>query len=100
MKNCNPTWFCCRSRFQISTVWEAARQICGKNRPVSRILFLTSYHMSKNLHEAMSVGALGLVVKLKASREAFARHQSCLVRDEQFIGTGFSPFDPTKPPQS
>ena len=77
---------------------EAARQI-RKVAPVSRILFLTSYHGPGILHEAMSVGALGLVVKLKASRELLPAIRNVL-RDQQFIGTGFSPFDPTKPPRS
>jgi DNA-binding NarL/FixJ family response regulator len=77
---------------------EAARQI-RKVAPVSRILFLTSYHGPEILHEAVSVGALGLVVKLKASRELLPAIRTVL-RDQQFIGTGFSPFDPTKPPHS
>jgi len=77
---------------------EAARQI-RKIAPVSRILFLTSYQGPEILHEAMSVGALGLVVKLKASRELLPAIRTVL-RDEQFIGTGFSPLDPTKLPHS
>jgi DNA-binding NarL/FixJ family response regulator len=75
---------------------EAARQI-HKVAPASRILFLTSYHGPEILHEAICVGALGLVVKLKASRELLPAIRTVL-RDQQFIGTGFSPFDPTKPP--
>ena len=47
---------------------EAARQIRNV-APVSGILFLTSYQGPEILHEAMRVGALGLVVKLKDSRE-------------------------------
>jgi DNA-binding NarL/FixJ family response regulator len=77
---------------------EAARQI-RKVAPASRILFLTSYQGPEILHEAMSVGALGLVVKLKASRELLLAIRTVL-RDQQFIGTGFSSFDPTKPPHS
>ena len=74
---------------------EAARQI-RKVAPVSRILFLTSHHGPEILREAMSVGALGLVVKLKASRELLPAIRTVL-SDQQFVGTGFSPFDPTKP---
>ena len=58
---------------------EAARQI-RKIAPVSRILFLTSYHGPEILHEAMSTGALGLVVKLKASRELLPAIRNCLAR--------------------
>ena len=77
---------------------EAARQI-RKVAPASRILFLTSYHGPEILQEAMSVGALGLVVKLKASRELLAAIRTVL-SDQQFIGTGFSPLDPIKGPHS
>ena len=73
---------------------EAARQI-RKVAPASRILFLTSYQ--EILDEAMSVGALGLVLKLKASRELLPAIRTVL-RGQRFIGTGFSPFDPTTPP--
>jgi len=74
---------------------EAARLI-RKVAPVSRILFLTSHHGPEILHEAMSVGALGIVVKLKASRELVPAIRT-LLHGQQFIGTGFSPFDSTKP---
>ena len=77
---------------------EAARQI-RKVAPASKILFLTSYHWPEILDEAMTVGALGLVLKLKASRELLPAIRTVL-RDQRFIGTGFSPFDPTKPPHS
>ena len=77
---------------------EAARQI-RKVAPASKILFLTSYHWPEILDEAMTVGALGLVLKLKASRELVPAIRTVL-RDQRFIGTGFSPFDPTKPPHS
>ena len=77
---------------------EAARQI-RKVAPASRILVLTSYHGPAILHEVISVGALGIVAKLKASRELLPAIRTVL-RDQQFIGTGFSPFDPPKPPHS
>ena len=77
---------------------EAARQI-REVAPASRILFLTSYHGLEIFHQAMSVGALGLVVKLKASRELLPAIRTVL-RGQQFIGTGFAPVEPTKPPHS
>jgi DNA-binding NarL/FixJ family response regulator len=77
---------------------EAARQI-RKVAPASRILFLTSYYWPEILHEAMSAGALGFVLKLKASRELLPAIRTVL-RDQRFIGTGFSPFDPNKSPPS
>ena len=77
---------------------EAARQI-RKVAPASRILFLTSYHWPEILHEAMSIGALGFVLKVKASGELLPAIRTVL-RDQQFIGTGFPPFDPNKPPRS
>ncbi len=77
---------------------EAARQI-RKVAPASRILFLTSYHWPEIVQEAMSVGALGFVLKLKASRELLPAIRTVL-RDQRFIGTGISPFDPTNPPHS
>jgi DNA-binding NarL/FixJ family response regulator len=77
---------------------EAARQI-RKVAPASRILFLSSYHWPEIVQEAMSIGALGLVVKLNASRELLPAIRTVL-RDQPFIGTGFSPFDPNKPPHS
>jgi len=75
---------------------EAARQI-RKVAPASRILFLSSYQWPEIVHEAMSVGALGFVLKVKASRELLPAIRTVL-RDQLFIGTGLSPFDPTKPP--
>lgn len=75
---------------------EAARQI-RKVAPASRILFLTSYNWPEILHEAMSLGALGFVLKLKASGELLPAIRTVL-RDQRFIGTGFSPLDPTNPP--
>ena len=77
---------------------EAARQI-RKVAPESRILFLTSYHWPEIVQEAMSVGALGFVLKVKASRELLPAIRIVL-RDQRFIGTGISPFDPNKPPHS
>jgi DNA-binding NarL/FixJ family response regulator len=77
---------------------EAARQI-RKIAPASRILFLTSYRWPEIVHAAASVGALGFVLKLNASRELLPAIRTVL-RDQQFIGTGFSPFDPNKPPRN
>jgi DNA-binding NarL/FixJ family response regulator len=77
---------------------EAARQI-RKVAPASRILFLTSYRWPEIVRESMSVGALGFVLKLNASRELVPAIRTVL-RDQQFIGTGFTPFDPSKPPRS
>ena len=73
---------------------EAARQI-RKVAPASRILFLSSYHWPEIVQEAMSVGALGLVFKLNASRELLPAIRTVL-RDQQF----FSPYDPNKPPHN
>jgi DNA-binding NarL/FixJ family response regulator len=73
---------------------EAARQI-RKVAPASRILFCSSYHWPEIVHEAMSIGALGLIWKLNASRELLPAIRTVL-RDEQF----FSPFDPNKPRES
>ena len=77
---------------------EAARQI-RKVAPASRILFLTSYRWPEIVHESMSLGAQGFVLKLNASRELLPAIKTVL-RDQQFIGTGFSPFDPNKPTSS
>lgn len=65
---------------------EAARQI-RKVAPASRILFLSSYHWPEIGHEAMSVGALGFVLKVKASRELLPAIRTVLC-DQRFIGTG------------
>ncbi len=73
---------------------EAARRIRNV-APASRILFLSSYHWPEIVHEAMSVGALGLIVKLNVSHELLPAIRTVL-RDQQF----FSPFDPNKPPHS
>ena len=70
---------------------EAARQI-RKVAPASRILFLSSYPWPEIVREAMIFGALGFVLKVKASRELLPAIRTVL-RGEQF----FSPFDPNKP---
>jgi DNA-binding NarL/FixJ family response regulator len=72
---------------------EAARRI-RKVAPASRILFLSSYHWSEIVQEATSVGALGVVLKLNAVRELLPAIRAVL-RDQQFIGTGWSPLVPT-----
>ncbi len=77
---------------------EAARQI-RKVAPGSRILFLSSYHWPEIVDEAMSIGALGFVLKVNAARELLPAIRTVL-RDERFIGTGFSPLDPNKLPRS
>jgi DNA-binding NarL/FixJ family response regulator len=74
---------------------EAARKI-RQVAPGSRILFLTSYDWPELVHEAMSIGALGFVVKLKAERDLL-RAVSTVMRNEQFVGSGFLPPDPIKP---
>jgi DNA-binding NarL/FixJ family response regulator len=73
---------------------EAARQI-SKVAPASRILFFSSHLWPEILPEAMSIGALGLIWKLNASRELLPAIKTVL-RDQQF----FSPFDPNKPSHS
>ena len=77
---------------------EAARQI-RKAAPGSRILFLSSYDSPELLYEAMGVGALGFVVKLRAARDLLPAIRTVL-RGQHFIASGSSPFDPTKPPHT
>jgi DNA-binding NarL/FixJ family response regulator len=74
---------------------EAARQI-RKLAPASRILFLSSYDWPELLREAISIGALGLIAKSEVARELVPAVRAVL-RDEQFFGHVFSPFDPTTP---
>ncbi len=85
-------------RLQTLNGVEAARQI-RKVAPASRILFLSLYNWPEIVHEAISIGALGVVVKVNAPRELLPAIRTVL-RDELFIGTGFSPSGPTKPPHS
>ena len=73
---------------------EAARQI-RKVAPVSRILFLTN-HGPGILHEAMSAGALGLVVKLKASREFCPPSELSCATSSSSV-QDFDLLHPTKP---
>jgi DNA-binding NarL/FixJ family response regulator len=77
---------------------EAARRI-RTLAPRSRILFLTSYDRPELSHEAMNIGALGLVVKSKAARDLLPAI-STVLRDEQFFSSGCSPLDPTKRPNT
>jgi DNA-binding NarL/FixJ family response regulator len=75
----------------------AARQIRSV-APRSRVLFVTSYDWPELSHEAMNLGALGLVVKSEAARDLLPAI-STILRDEQFFGSEVSPLDPTKPPR-
>ena len=50
----------------------------------SRILFVTSYDWPELLHEAMNLGARGLVVKSRAVRDLLPAI-STILRDEQFF---------------
>jgi DNA-binding NarL/FixJ family response regulator len=75
---------------------EAARQIRSL-APCSRILFVTSYVWPELSREAMNTGALGLVVKSEAARDLLPAINTVL-RDEQFVGSGFLPLDPTERP--
>ena len=77
---------------------EAARRI-RTLAPRSRILFLTSYDQPELSHEAMNIGALGLVVKSKAARDLLPAI-STVLRDEQFFSSRCSPLDPTEPPHT
>jgi DNA-binding NarL/FixJ family response regulator len=77
---------------------EAARQI-RQVAPASRILFLSSNYCPQILQEALSIGALGFVVKMKVSNELLPAIRIVL-RDQRYIGTGISPFDSTEPPHS
>jgi DNA-binding NarL/FixJ family response regulator len=72
---------------------EAARQI-RKVAPRSKILFLSSYDWPELLHEAMRIGALGLVAKSEAARDLLPA-VSTVLRGEQYFSRGFSPPDPT-----
>ena len=62
---------------------EAARQIRGVV-PRSRVLFLTSYDSPEMSHEAMNMGAMGLVVKSEAARDLLPAVRTVLC-DEQFF---------------
>jgi DNA-binding NarL/FixJ family response regulator len=63
---------------------EAARQI-RSIAPRSRILFVTSIDCPELSHEAMKLGALGLVVKSEAARDLLPAIGTIL-RNEQFFG--------------
>jgi DNA-binding NarL/FixJ family response regulator len=62
---------------------EAARLIRGVALR-SRILFVTSYDWPELSHEAMNLGARGLVVKSRAVRDLLPAI-STVLRDEQFF---------------
>ena len=74
---------------------EAARQI-RKVAPASRILFLTSYRWPEIVQEAMSVGALGFVLKVKASHELLPAIRTVL-RDSSSSVRDFHLSIPTSP---
>ena len=77
---------------------DAARQIRSL-APRSRILFVTSIDWPELSHEAMNLGARGLVVKSEAVRDLL-RAISTILRDERFFGREVSPLDPAKPPRT
>jgi DNA-binding NarL/FixJ family response regulator len=62
---------------------EAARRI-RKLSPKSKILFLTQESSAEVVQEAISLGALGFVIKAHAARDLSAALEAVL-RDEQFI---------------
>jgi DNA-binding NarL/FixJ family response regulator len=74
---------------------EAARKIC-QVAPGLRILFFSSHNWPELLHEAMSIGALGFVVKSEAKRDLLLVIRA-VMRIEQFVDSGFSLRDPIKP---
>jgi DNA-binding NarL/FixJ family response regulator len=78
-------------RLPILNGLEAARRI-RTLAPRSKIIFVTSYDGPELSHEAMNIGALGLVVKSKAARDLLPAI-STVLRDEQFISR---PDDPAK----
>jgi DNA-binding NarL/FixJ family response regulator len=65
---------------------EAARQI-RKVSPGSRILFLTSYDGPEFLREALSIGALGFVVKSHAAHDLLAAVRA-VMQGQQFFDRG------------
>ncbi len=67
---------------------EAARQI-RKLAPESKILFLTQESSADVVQEALSLGALGYVVKAHAGTELLAAVQAVL-QGKQFVSSGLS----------
>jgi hypothetical protein len=67
---------------------EAARRI-RKLVPESKILFLTQESSADVVQEALSLGALGYVVKARAGTELLAAVQAVL-QGKQFVGSGLS----------
>jgi DNA-binding NarL/FixJ family response regulator len=65
---------------------EAARQI-RKVSPGSRILFLTSYDGPEFLREALSIGALGFVVKSHAASDLLPAVRA-VMQGQQFFDRG------------
>jgi hypothetical protein len=68
--------------------FEAARRI-RKIAPESKILFLTQESSADVVQEALSLGALGYVVKARAGTELLAAVQAVL-QGKQFVSSGLS----------
>jgi DNA-binding NarL/FixJ family response regulator len=75
---------------------QAARLI-RRLAPDSRILFLSSYDRQELLHEAVDIGALGMIAKSQAARHLLPAITTVL-RDEQYFVGGFNiSFPPDTP---
>jgi DNA-binding NarL/FixJ family response regulator len=70
---------------------EAARRI-RKLSPQSKILFLTQESSAAIVQEAISLGALGFVIKAQAARDLSAALEAVL-RNEQFISSTLKTVD-------
>jgi DNA-binding NarL/FixJ family response regulator len=70
---------------------EAARRI-RKLSPQSKILFLTQESSAEVVQEAISLGALGFVIKAQAARDLSAALEAVL-RNEQFISSTLKTVD-------
>jgi DNA-binding NarL/FixJ family response regulator len=70
---------------------EAARRI-RKLSPQSKILFLTQESSAAIAQEAISLGALGFVIKAQAARDLSAALEAVL-RNEQFISSTLKTVD-------
>jgi DNA-binding NarL/FixJ family response regulator len=70
---------------------EAARRI-RKLAPESKILFLSQESSAVVVQEALSLGALGYVVKTNAGSELLLAVEAVL-RDRQFVGSGIKDYE-------
>ena len=70
---------------------EAARRI-RKVAPESKILFLSQVSSAEVVQDALSLGALGYVVKANAARELLPAIEAAL-RDRQFVSSGVKDYE-------